>query len=476
VANRRLSVDSRSTRDGDRPENASVPVVSENEAVAVHTWPSPKVVIGRVRRDSLVRNSLYIMSTTIVNSVFGYVFWLLAARLFPAQVVGLTAGLTAASTILVILASVGVGGTLIQSLPGAHASESWSPTFWAGMATAVTVGAVIGGGTLLLLPLLGKEFAVLHGAEYAVVFAAGTFALIAGYILDFAFLAERAAGNMLFRNSVVAFGRVVLLVALISVFGANALAMLSAWTAAALAGLVLGFGLLVRRVALRRPPSLSVLGHTTRRLRTGVVGQQLIGIGAGLLPYLLSVLVTVRLSSSDNAYFYTTWMMAGIFLIIAPAVALSLFAEGVHDPRHLRQKVRSALTIIGLILVPGAVAILALGGMLLSVFGPAYEQKATELLRIVLLASFPDAITSVYVSVLRVQRRLAAAAGLNLGMTIGTVVLSWALLPMLGINAVGWAFLAMQLVGCAFVIVDLIRAAASANTPKRAGRVRIGCS
>lgn len=199
-----------------------------------------------------------------------------------------------------------------------------------------------------------------------------------------------------------------------------------------------------------------------------IARQQLIGMGAALLPYVLSVLVTVRLSSGDNAYFYTTWMMAGIFLIIAPAVSLSLFAEGVHDPHDLRMKARSALAIIGVILVPGALAVLVMGGTMLSAFGTAYEHHAVGLLQIVLFASFPDAITNVYLAVLRVRGRLGAAAGLSMGMGVGTVGLSWALLPSLGISAVGWAFLMMQLGGCLFVILDLRRRSAAAFTPEGA--------
>jgi O-antigen/teichoic acid export membrane protein len=195
-----------------------------------------------------------------------------------------------------------------------------------------------------------------------------------------------------------------------------------------------------------------------------LAGQQLIGIGGALLPYVLSLLVTARLSASDNAYFYTTWMMAGIFLIIAPAVSLSLFAEGANDPRDLRSKARSALAIIGVILVPGAIVVLAAGGIVMSAFGPAYERHGVALLQLVLLASFPNAITNVYVSVLRVRGRLAAAAGLNVGMGIGTVALSFVLLPMLGIAAVGGAFLAMQICGCLVVIIDLVRRAHATST------------
>ena len=179
--------------------------------------------------------------------------------------------------------------------------------------------------------------------------------------------------------------------------------------------------------------------------------------------------MTARLSLTENAYFYTTWMMAGIFLIIAPAVSQSLFAEGAHSPHELLMKARSALGFIGAILAPCVVGVFAVGGILLSALGPAYAHHGIGLLRIVLLASIPDAIINVYVAVLRVRGRLVAAAGLSVVMGIGTVALSWVLLPVLGIDAVGWAFLAMQLCGCAFAILDLLRSSTLARAAASPG-------
>jgi len=421
------------------------------------TRSSPRALIIHVRGDSLLRNSLFIMLTTIVNSAFGFVFWLLAARLFSAQVVGLTAALTSASTIIVLLASLGVGGMLIQSLPEQAKPTGWSLTFWAGMATALATSLAIGCAALVLLPVIAGTLAVLHSAAYATVFAVGTVAMTAGGILDYVFIAERAAGNMLGRNSVVAAGKVFLAVLLTLVAGTSALNLLGAWAAASMLGLVLGIGLLTRRVSLLRPQRPSVLARTARGLRSRLAGNQLVGMGGALLPYLLPVLVTTRLSATENAYFYTTWMMAGIFLVIAPAVSQSLFAEGAHNPHDLRVKARSALAIIGAILAPCVVGVLLLGGIMLSAFGAPYAHHATGLLRIVLLASVADAVTQVYIAVLRVRGMFVKAVALNLSMGVGIVALSWFLLPVLGINAVGWAFLAMQLCGCAFIGLDLLR-------------------
>ena len=428
---------------------------------------SPWVLVGRVRHDSLLRNSLFIMSTTVVNSFFGFMFWLLAARLFPVHVVGLTAALIAASTIVVLLASLGVGGTLIQSLPGQKESASWSLTFWAGMATALTLTLAIGCASLVLLPLIPQEMGLLHGVPYATVFAVGTVAMSAGAVLDYVFIAERAAGNMLGRNSVVAASKVLLVVLLTLLAGTSALDILGAWAAASVVGLILGVGLLARRKKPGKPLRPSVLIRAAQGLRSRLAGNQLVGMGGALLPYLLPLLVIARLSSTENAYFYTTWMMAGIFLIIAPAVSQSLFAEGAHNPHELSMKARSALGIIAAILAPGIVAVFMLGGTMLAAFGPAYEHHAIGLLHIVLLASIPDAIANVYVAVLRVRGRLIVAATLNVSMGIGIIVLSWVLLPVLGINAVGWAFLAVQVGGCAFVGLDLLRSSTLAPVHAR---------
>lgn len=414
----------------------------------------PGFLIARVREDSLLRNSLFIMATMVVTSVFGFAFWLVAARLFTAEVVGLTAALIAAGMIVTLVASLGAGGTLIQSLPEQTERPEWSLTFWAGLTVSLVVSVMATLTTLFLLPQINDQFAALQKPVYASAFVIGTVAMTAGAVLDYAFLAERVASRMFGRNAVVAVGKLLATV-LLAMLGTSALTLLGGWALAALGGLAVGTTLLYRHVGPVELPTPPSLARSVRGLRSRLAGHQLIGMGGALLPYLLPLLVTARLSASDNAYFYTTWMMAGVFLIIAPAVSQSLFAEGVHSPAELREKARSGLCIIGALLAPCIVGVLTLGGDLLSAFGAAYASHAKELLELVVLASIPDAITNSYVAVLRVQGRLGSAATLNLGMGVGTLSLSWALLPHLGISAVGWAFLTMQLVGCAFVALDV---------------------
>lgn len=411
--------------------------------------------LDRVRGDSLFRNSLFIMANTAVTSAFGYVFWLLAAHLYSAPVVGLTAAIISAITIAVMISWVGVGGTLIQSLPRQSTESGWSRTFWAGMATVVFFAVVLCAIALVFLPLCTPKMSVLRGAVYAAGFAVATVALAVGVTFDWTYIAERRASNLLIRNSAVAAVKVIMVGFLGLAAGpAAASSLLGAWAAASVFGLGLGAALLVRHRHVARPPKLSVLLRTALAFRSRVAGNQVIGMAAGLLPYLLSLLVTARLSASDTAYFFTAWSLAGLVLIVPPAVSESLFAEGVHRPDELGVMARSSFKIIGAILLPSLIAVLAFGGILLSALGPAYADHGLGMVQITALATIPQAVTSVYVGVLRALGRLTTVALLSLTISFGTLVISWVLLPAIGISVVGWAFLAMQLCGCVYVALD----------------------
>src|SRR5262249_21531495 len=93
----------------------------------------------------------------------------------------------------------------------------------------------------------------------------------------------------------------------------------------------------------------------------------------------------------------------------------------------------------------------------LLMFGSNYAQHGILLLRLLIIAAVPDAITNIYVSVLRVQKRLRFAALLTLGTASLDLTLTWILLPTLGIAGTGWSFLIAQGAGSLVAGGDAIR-------------------
>ena len=93
----------------------------------------------------------------------------------------------------------------------------------------------------------------------------------------------------------------------------------------------------------------------------------------------------------------------------------------------------------------------------MSLFGSSYARHGTVLLVLLVISAVPDAITNLYVSVLRVRDRLGVAAALNLSLAAMAAACAWLLLPSLGVAGAGAGWLIAQTAGALFVLADVVR-------------------
>jgi O-antigen/teichoic acid export membrane protein len=416
---------------------------------------------------SLLRNSAYMIATTLVNSVLGYGYWVIAARGYEARDVGLATALLAAVTLASLASNLGIGHTLVQRLPRRAPGEEWSLTLTTGLVVGALTGLIAGAALVAILPLASDELAVVaQRPAYALAVVLGVALWTLSTLLDFVFIAERQTGKMLVRNAAFAVVKLPLLALPLVLGSATSLAIVASWLGAA--GIVFALGLwrLVPRVGRAFRPRLRGARAEAREMVSSLAGHHLINLG-GIAPmYLLPLLVATRLSVTENGYFYVTWMVGGLFFIVSPAVATSLFAEGSHNGEEIARRARSSALIIAALLLP-AMAIFAVAGRpIMGTFGPEYARQGTGLLLLLVASALPDAVTNVYVAVMRVRGRLRLAAALTLGMAALALVLAWVLLPPLGIAGAGVAWLAAQSAGS--LAVGLHALLARVSRPVRA--------
>jgi O-antigen/teichoic acid export membrane protein len=187
-----------------------------------------------------------------------------------------------------------------------------------------------------------------------------------------------------------------------------------------------------------------------------MTGHQLANVGGILVPYILPILVVIRMSTQANAYYFLTWSVGAIFFMVSPAISTALFAEGSHGER-LRDSVKFSARLIAIVLGPAILITFLFSYQILLIFGPQYAKHGSTLLVLLAFAAIPDAITNIAVSVLRVRKQLSSAAFLNLSMAAIAVGLSWLLLPHFGILAPGIAWTAGQSAGSVAVGVESLR-------------------
>src|SRR6266568_8736844 len=407
--------------------------------------------IHRARSDSLVRNSLYLMASTVVTAGLGYVFWALAAHAFTGQEVGIASAVVSLCSTAALLTYLGSSAILIERLPPSERSSEWTTVL---VRVCLVTAAVTAVATAVAVPVLMTSpdyrsfFSTVPPILVAVV-GASAWTLV--NLLGAAFIAARRAGRLLSIQTLVSAAKVVIVLPLAAA-GAGAMGIVEAWVASAVLGVGVGAAWLIPRMRLGRRPGLRPRRRTAVtpdfRLRqyrhprhrrvlappsAGSVrhwlGQHLTSVGGTLIPLVLPVLVVLRLGGAQNAYFYITEMMGAAFFMVSPSVAQAVFAEGVRARSDLRSVVAKAFRVIAVLLAP-AMAVMIVGGRLvLGLFGVSYAAAGYGLLILLAISALPDAVSNVAVVVCRVTHRLGYSAVLNLGIAVMTLGGAWALMP-----------------------------------------------
>ena len=410
---------------------------------------------ARLKGDSLTRNSVGIMGTTVVNALLGYGYWTLAARRMPDASVGLGSAVISAMVVLSLTVHLGAGAGLIARLPKRRRGEEWLLTVVGVQLVSMLITLVVAVAAVVPLALTVRPLHVLVTSPgLAVAFVLGAVFWTGSDLMDYVFIAERRTDLMLLRNGVSSFSKLAALAALVwTSAGHGPLDLAGTWAASGLLGTLVGAAICHRRIHPIRRIDPAKLGPELIALARPSLMHHLISVG-GLIPtYLLPMAVTARLGAKDNAYFYVTWMVGSAIFMISPAVSSALFAEGSHDTGRLRQtSIRSLLATLGAIVIPAGLLCL-IGRRVLGVFGAHYAAAGYVLLVVLILSAFPDTVTNVAVATLRVRDQLPGAVLINGAMAVLAVTGAWFLTPRLGILGAGVAWLGAQTAGAVGVIV-----------------------
>ncbi len=387
----------------------------------------------------LYSNAFYLMAANVTTSVFGFVFWVVAARFYPPEVVGLASALISAAGLLAGLSYLGLGMALIRFLPqaGDGAARMVNTALTVGALAALVASGVFLAGLGWWSPSL--EF-VRHSPLFLIAFVLTAVVTVLWTLVSETFVASRAAGFVLAGALVFSVLKVALVVAMVAYF--STFGIFGAWGMALGVTVLLGIAWFLPRAQPGYRPSVIVDRGVLKEVFRYSFGNYVSFLFWGIPGWVLPILVLNRLGADANGFYYIGVSVGSILNIVASATAASLFAEGSHDEARLDAGIRRSLKLVGVILVPAVVVFLVVGGQILVAFGRDYSDEATNLLRILAVASLPMAVNVMYLNVKRVQKRLPEVILLSAFVAVMVVGLAFALLPHLGIKGAGVAVLA----------------------------------
>jgi len=407
--------------------------------------------IRRLFQDSLYRNALYLMIANIVGVLLGFVFWIIVARFYAAEDIGLASATISATMLLASFAHLGLGIGLIRFLPcSSKSANSMINTCLTISAFSSILAAVIFvAGLGFWSPTL---LFIRQNPIYLAAFVAFTIAVTLSTLTEQTFVAKRRAGFIVVKTLIFNLLKLPLPILLAVFF--HSFGIFASWGVSLGVALVVSLFLFLPRAQPGYYPTFAIKRQAVNEMLHFSFANYISSLLWAAPVYILPIMVVNLLGAELNAYFYIAWTIASILFMLPGAISTSLFAEGSSDEERLGFNTWRSLRLVFLTLVPAVIVILPFADKLLLLFGSSYSESAATLLRILALSALPLAINTVYLAIKRVEMKLRLIIGLTAFVAVATLGLSYWLLPRMGINGVGVAWLVSQGVMALGIIAD----------------------
>ncbi len=371
------------------------------------TAPFDRGLFGAgIRLRHVLVSTTSIAGTLAVTAGLGFLFWVIAARLFTPAAVGTASAAISAMLLLGSVGTFGMGALLVRELARSPGHERALITWALGVASGL--GLIAGLAFAIVAPSVDQELRSLEGPVVTAIFVAGVCLASLSIVYDQAFIGLLRAELQFLRNLVFALLKIGLVAALFVVAGGGDwLAIYIAWGASIAISLLAITVVAVLRRAI--PPSHP--HERIRILRLGPSAASHFALNLTLqVPTLgMPILVAATAGAEVNASFYIAWLVAGAAAMIPISLSSTLYAIGSRAPDALRHQIRLTLG-LSFVAAVAATAVLAVAGdLILGIFGAHYASSATAL-TLFAAANIPTIVKNHFHVLLRIEGRVARAA------------------------------------------------------------------
>lgn len=384
------------------------------------------------------------MINSVSTSILGVLYWVIAARFYSTDVVGVNAAAISTMTFLSTAARFYLDGALIRFLPraGAKSTRLVQYSYLIGAAASAVAAAIFLLGLNFWAPALGF---LRSSTTIMIGFIVATVASSIFTQQDGAFIGLRQAHWVPVENILFSIVKIVMLV----IFSKSSptYGIFASWVIPLIIS-ILPVNLLIFLKLL--PKHIRESDNT----ETGIDAKQIFHYAGGLYAgyifsaaslRLLPLIVLQVVGSHAAAYFTLPWMIVTSLQLVIPGMMGSLTVEASRDQSKLVKYSRDAFRQTARLLIPMVLFLVLTGPYLLRLFGKNYAAEAITLLRLLSLSILPQIITGLYFGIARIHRSVGGVVKVHASLFVMNLVLSYLLLEKFGITGVGISWLISQL-------------------------------
>ncbi len=324
---------------------------------------------------TLLVNSGALVIGTVTTAALGFVYWWLAARLFPPEAIGQASALLSVMGLVGLMGEAGLGTLLIGEI-GRHRDQA------AGLAgSAACVGGALALGLALAFILAAPRISfarLFEGWPDSVAFVFGCCLTALNAIALQALVGHLNGIRRMLQQILFSALKLALIAGVAAARYESSCAILLTWVIGLLASWI-GFDLATRGGArlVIGSPDFGLL----HALRCKVLDHYALDIGMQAPGLIMPYLVLVVLSPTTNAAFAALWMLINMASVLPAVAATTLFPVVRANPTQSRHDIIVSLTASLLFSLICAVFVLAYSRQILGLFNPLYPDIAGSNLR-----------------------------------------------------------------------------------------------
>lgn len=391
--------------------------------------------------DPLYRNTFFIIATSISSAGFGFLFWMLTARFYPQEDVGIATALISSMGMLILLSKLGFDQSIIRFFPTRDKSKV--------LGTAITVTTIF--GLILGVLFIGTVdiwSPELHQVkDYAPLYIIFLIANSVTAFIGASFVALRRA-EYYFLQSLLFGSRLLILIPLVSL---GALGIFSSLGLSFIIALIVSVSLLYRSGVHLAGPDKEFLLDSFRFS----AGNYISGLLAAAPGMILPILVLNLLGAEQAAQYFIAYTITALLFLIPTSFTTSLFVEGSHGGA-LKRNVLKSIAGIFVLLIPAVVGLFIFGEYILGLIGPDYV-GGFELVKVLAISSLLFSISEVFIAIKKVQYGLKSLIGISAAIFILLLGSSYVLMQQFGILGVGYALTLTYAVIGIFVVLSMAK-------------------
>ena len=399
-------------------------------------------------KNPLIRNSYFLILGSAISAGSGFLFWIIASKYYSAENIGIASSVISAMSFISMLSLLGFDTSLVRYISEKeNANNLINSCFTISLIASIVISIIF----ILNINFLYDSLDIFKNDLFPLIFLLFTSATtLSALYSQGVFIGSRKPEYSLFQTLFLIIR--ILILPLFTAIGAVGIYL--AYGLSSVLSILFAILLASRSLSYILTPSLDFkrifqiihfsIGNYTTNLLYNLTGA------------ILPLIIINKLDATKAAYFFIAWSLSGFILAIPGSISLSLLAEGTYDKNNREHLFHKSLMMSLLASFAIFIIINIFGYYILMLFDKEYADISYYLLKILAFAAIPYSINSVYAASKKVEGDVKPGIYIFIFISLITIVVSYALISINGINIIGIAWAASNSIMAFIIIVKFL--------------------